>query len=79
MIERNERKVMVMKTAMHRRAYGVTQATIAAEVGVSQVSISKWERGEVVPNMPMLTKYVLAVYSKIRRPICSEAPNANCA
>lgn len=37
-----------------REAMGWTQAELAERLGVSQVSVSRWETGERVPGRPVL-------------------------
>ncbi|HML48298.1 MAG TPA: helix-turn-helix transcriptional regulator [Clostridia bacterium] len=46
--------------AAHRRAKGITQEELAAYVGVTKASVSKWETGQSYPDILMLPQ--LAAY-----------------
>ena len=41
-----------------RRAAGISQARLAAELGVSTVTVCRWEGGSRRPRGPMLLAYV---------------------
>lgn len=41
-----------------REAAGVAQADVAAELGVSQRTVSRWEAGECSPTKEVLPLYV---------------------
>lgn len=53
-----------------REAMGWTQAELAERLGVSQVSVSRWETGERVPRRP-----VLLLLESIRDRITNAAEN----
>jgi transcriptional regulator with XRE-family HTH domain len=38
-----------------RKAKGLSQATVAADLGVSQNAVSDWETGRCVPTVPLLS------------------------
>lgn len=44
-----------------RKALGMTQAALAADVGVEQPTISKWERGQGIPSPQMQARLVKAL------------------
>lgn len=44
-----------------RRARSMSQAELAAEVGVSQVSVSHWEKGQRVPELVLLPRIATAL------------------
>ena len=49
-----------------RRAVGLSQEALAAAAGVSQATVSKWERGEAVPShhsIPAIAKALHTVPS----------------
>lgn len=35
----------------HREIFGLSQHELANKTGINQVNISRWERGEVLPNI----------------------------
>lgn len=39
-----------------REQHGYTQHALAKATGISQVNISRWERGEVLPNIDFCVK-----------------------
>lgn len=41
---------------IRKEVFGLSQATFAAIVGVSQGTVSKWENGELAPNRDELTR-----------------------
>lgn len=44
-----------------RRAAGVTQAELAAIVGVTRVTVARWERGTRRPHGPKAAAYAVAL------------------
>ena len=40
--------------AMYRKEYGLTQAALAEKLNFSDKAVSKWERGESMPDVPTL-------------------------
>jgi len=39
-----------MDIASERKRLGLSQAAIAAKIGVNQATVSRWESGELTPN-----------------------------
>ena len=55
MIKENEFKLIVAKNIVRfRKAYGMTQIELAEKLNYSDKAISKWERGESLPDVYML-------------------------
>ena len=54
------RKTIAENLAYCRRAYGLTQAALASTLNYSDKSVSKWERGEGLPDVSVLV--MLAEY-----------------
>ncbi|MEA3534264.1 helix-turn-helix domain-containing protein [Rhizobium sp. CC-YZS058] len=54
-----------------RDSLSMTQAQLAAELGVDQSTVSLWERGQTKPRGPALK--MLAVISRANRSECSLA------
>ena len=42
--------------AAHRKRYGLTQAALAEKLNFSDKAVSKWERGESIPDVPTLVR-----------------------
>lgn len=42
--------------AMHRKRFGLTQAALAEKLNFSDKAVSKWERGESIPDVPTLAQ-----------------------
>lgn len=53
-----------------RRDGGLTQAELAALVGVSRVSIARWESGVCAPRGPLRERYAAALVELLR---CGDA------
>jgi len=49
-----------------RKAAGVSQGDLAAELGCTYVTVGRWERGEHAPRGRMLTRYV-EILDELRR------------
>ena len=60
--------------AAHRKRLGLTQAGLAEKLNYSDKAVSKWERGESIPDV--LTLMQLAEQFEIRVGDLLEAPNA---
>lgn len=45
-----------MSFAEARERAGLSQAAVAAELGVSPPAVCQWEKGKTSPKMPMLRK-----------------------
>ena len=43
-----------------RQAQGLTQEVLADHIGVTKASVSKWERGQSLPDAPVLAELVYA-------------------
>lgn len=54
MDEMNLRKVIAENLTYYRREKGLTQAALAATLNYSDKSVSKWERGEGLPDVQVL-------------------------
>jgi DNA-binding transcriptional regulator YiaG len=54
--------------ATERKALGLTQAELAAAIGVNQSSVSLWERQKRVPRGPA-QKVLLMVLSDLRKKV----------
>ncbi|MBQ8383478.1 MAG: helix-turn-helix transcriptional regulator [Clostridia bacterium] len=54
------RKTIAENLTYYRRAHGLTQAALAATLNYSDKSVSKWERGEGLPDVSVLV--MLAEY-----------------
>ncbi|MBQ7355510.1 MAG: helix-turn-helix transcriptional regulator [Clostridia bacterium] len=50
------RKTIAENLAYYRRANGLTQAALAATLNYSDKSVSKWERGEGLPDVSVLVR-----------------------
>lgn len=55
MEEKELRQVIAKKIAFYRRQLNLTQAELADKINYSDKSISKWERGEGLPDIYVLT------------------------
>ena len=51
MAHRNYQKIIAENIAALRRSQGMTQAGLAERLGYSDKSVSKWERGEGLPDI----------------------------
>ena len=50
----------MMTIRQHRKIKGMTQAEIAAALGVPQSNYSRWERGAIIPSVETLQKMAKA-------------------
>lgn len=64
-----------LKTA--RKDAGLSQATLAKELFVSQQAIAKWETGRATPNPEMLAKIANVLNVSIDFLLCNDTPNTN--
>jgi len=55
-----------------RRANGIKQNVIAAALGVSQATISRWENGLDVPSLPILRRVTDLIATQIRDELAIE-------
>ena len=53
------RRTVSKNIAAYRKAHKDTQMDLAAKLNYSDKSISKWERGESLPDIYILTRYDL--------------------
>lgn len=58
---RQEAVELLMQLIMARKAAGLTQAELAAKVGMSQSSLARIEAGRVSPSLATLTKLTAAL------------------
>ena len=54
MAEKNQNEIIAQNLALFRKLHGLTQAELAEAIGYSNKSVSKWERGEGLPDILML-------------------------
>lgn len=54
--------------ATERKALGLTQAELAAAIGVNQSSVSMWERQKRLPRGPA-QKVLLLVFAELRKKV----------
>ena len=55
-MERNLEQIVAANLAELRRAKNWTQAELAEKINYSDKSVSKWERGEGLPDLKVLTQ-----------------------
>lgn len=73
MQEEDLRAAIAQNISFYRRQAGHTQADLAALISYSDKSISKWERGEGVPDIYVLTR-IAALYGVTVNDLISAAP-----
>ena len=54
MAEKNQSEIIAQNLALFRKLNGLTQSELADAIGYSNKSISKWERGEGIPDILVL-------------------------
>lgn len=55
-MEQNLEQIVAANLAELRRAQGLTQAELAEKINYSDKSVSKWERGDGLPDLKVLTQ-----------------------
>jgi len=55
-VEQSLEQIVAVNLAQLRRAKGWTQADLAEKINYSDKSVSKWERGEGLPDLKVLTQ-----------------------
>ncbi|MBR5900709.1 MAG: helix-turn-helix transcriptional regulator [Clostridia bacterium] len=50
----NVKENLAINIAKHRKALGLTQAELAEQLNYSDKAVSKWERGDAVPEITVL-------------------------
>lgn len=73
MEEENIRTAIAQNIAFYRRQAGHTQAELAGLINYSDKSISKWERGEGVPDIYVLAR-IAALYGVTVNDLIAQAP-----
>ena len=56
MTEENMRKTIAGNIAKYRKQLGMTQIDLSEKINYSDKSISKWERGDGIPDVPTLVQ-----------------------
>ena len=54
MAERPQNEIIAQNLALYRKLHGLTQSELAEAIGYSDKSVSKWERGEGLPDVLLL-------------------------
>ena len=54
MADKTQSEIIAKNLAMFRKLNGLTQSELADAIGYSNKSVSKWERGEGLPDIIML-------------------------
>ena len=54
MAERPQNEIIAQNLALYRKLHGLTQSELAEAIGYSNKSVSKWERGEGLPDVLLL-------------------------
>lgn len=54
MSEKNQSEIIAHNLALYRKLHGLTQSELAEAIGYSNKSVSKWERGEGMPDIFIL-------------------------
>lgn len=73
MEEENIRTAIAQNIAFYRRQAGHTQAELAGLINYSDKSISKWERGEGVPDIYVLAR-IAALYGVTVNDLIAQSP-----
>ena len=68
------RAAIARRIAFYRRQAGHTQADLAEKLSYSDKSISKWERGEGVPDIYVLTRIAELYGVTVNDLISEDAP-----
>ncbi len=51
MADKTQTKIIAENLSFYRKLHGLTQAELAEAIGYSDKSVSKWERGEGLPDI----------------------------
>lgn len=73
MNEEDLRKIVAKNISYYRRQHGQTQAELAAALHYSDKSVSKWERGDGLPDVYILT-LIAQLYGVTVGDLLSESP-----
>lgn len=54
MSDKPQNEIIAQNLALYRKLHGLTQSELAEAIGYSDKSVSKWERGEGLPDVLLL-------------------------
>ena len=54
MADKSRNEIIAENLAMYRKLHGLTQSELAEAIGYSNKSVSKWERGDGMPDILLL-------------------------
>ena len=60
--EQNVRSIIASNLTKYRKNLGLTQLELAEKLNYSDKTLSKWERGESIPDIVTLVKKVLLLH-----------------
>ena len=74
MDEQSIKEIFAKKLAYYRKSLGLTQSQLAENLNYSDKSVSKWERGEGVPDIFVLSKIASLFQVRVDDLINEKAP-----
>ena len=75
MAEKNQSEIIAQNLALFRKLNGLTQSELADAIGYSNKSISKWERGEGLPDIIVLL-FLSEIYSVTVSELIGQTPKS---